>query len=244
MYFSNFPNIVYDFNINGKTDYKVITDITRNVRLRKAVLENIALFDFYDVGDGETPEIISEKVYGTSIYHWVIMLVNQRYDYINDFPLTSRELESHIDSTYGDAREHAHHYLYKDEKTGLSYIKEVSAVLSISGLGTNTTILGDILTVSNYGYAARIDEIISPRNDLSQMTIRVSMRSGNFLLGNSTATTEYNEPVNVNTITYPNNYSIVTNAQHEDNINESKRRIKVVDPRYIEQILKEFQDIL
>ena len=85
MYFANFPKIVYDFDLSNGTDYKVVTDITRNVRVRKQILENIALYDFYDIAEGETPEIVSEKIYGTPYYHWVIMLVNQRYDYVNDF---------------------------------------------------------------------------------------------------------------------------------------------------------------
>ena len=63
MYFSNFPKIVYDFDLSNGTDYKIVTDITQNVRLRKQILENISLYDYYDIGEGETPEIISEKFY-------------------------------------------------------------------------------------------------------------------------------------------------------------------------------------
>ena len=46
MYFANFPKIVYDFDLSTGTDYKIVTDITRNVRIRKQILENIALYDF------------------------------------------------------------------------------------------------------------------------------------------------------------------------------------------------------
>ena len=66
MYFSNFPKIVYDFDLTSGVDYKVVTDITRNVRLRKQILENISLYDYYDIAEGETPEIISEKIYQNS----------------------------------------------------------------------------------------------------------------------------------------------------------------------------------
>ena len=243
MYFSNFPNIVYDFNINGVTEYKVIKDITRNVRLRKTILENIALFDEYDIGDGETAEIISEKVYGTPMYHWVIMLVNQKYDYINDFPLTNRELEAHIDDIYGDKREHAHHYNYIDTLTNKTYQKEVSVTLQLTNT-IGTIAVSDIVTSTGFGYQARVDEIVVPRNDLGEMTIKISMRSGNFFTGTETLTTASGRDVNITSISYAENYSIVTNAQYEDQLNETKRRIKVVDPRYIEQLLKEFEDIL
>ena len=111
MYFEKFPQFVYEFNIAGKTKAMIITDITRNVRFRKEILGNIELYDEYDIKDGETPEIIAEKIYGTSEYHWVIMLVNERFDYIGDFPMTYRNLVKYVEDKYGVGNEHAtHHY--------------------------------------------------------------------------------------------------------------------------------------
>ena len=64
MYFNEFPNIYYSFKINGKDKFVLIKDITQNVRIRKEILANITLYDEYDIRDGETPEIIAEKIYG------------------------------------------------------------------------------------------------------------------------------------------------------------------------------------
>lgn len=112
MYFEEFGKFTYPFKINGKTEYKLITDITQNVRIRKEILANITLYDEYDIKDGETPEIISEKVYGSPLYHWVVMLCNQRYDYINDFPMPIYNLEQHITEKYGAGNEYnIHHYV-------------------------------------------------------------------------------------------------------------------------------------
>lgn len=62
--------------------------------------------------DGETPEIVAEKVYGNAEYHWIIMLVNDRYDYITDFPLPTYELENFIKDKYGVDNVYAiHHYI-------------------------------------------------------------------------------------------------------------------------------------
>lgn len=111
MYFQDFPKIAYNFNIGDKTKVIAITDITQNVRFRKEILANINLYDEYDIIEGETPEIIAEKIYGSSQYHWIIMLVNQRYDYLNDFPLTQHALEVHITDKYGVGNEYdTHHY--------------------------------------------------------------------------------------------------------------------------------------
>ena len=251
MYFAKFPNILYDFKINGKTEYKIITDITRNVRFRKKILENIALYDEYDIKDGETPEIISEKIYGTPFYHWVIMLVNQRYDYMNDFPITQRELDVLVENKYGEAKDHAHHYLYKDPFTGLSYIKECPITLVIkdsviNGVSIGSFAVGKVITVTNFEYKSRVDEILVP-SDGNTITIISSIRSGQFLTGaDSISLTSgdvrfYSDVVS---LTLPANYSAVSNYEYEDLVNESKRRIKLVDKQYIDQILKEFEDIL
>lgn len=101
MYFKDFPQFLYDFKYSdGKTKTTVVRDITRNVRFRKEVLSNITIFDEYDMVDGETPEIISEKFYGTPEYHWVIMLANEKYDWTTDFPLEEGILQRHIDTIY------------------------------------------------------------------------------------------------------------------------------------------------
>lgn len=89
----------------------LMTDITHNVRFRKEILENIVLYDEYDIKDGETPEILSEKFYGSPNYHWVILIANQRYDYISDWPLSTHNLEEHVLLTYGsDNLYGVHHY--------------------------------------------------------------------------------------------------------------------------------------
>lgn len=112
MYFDRFSKFLYDFHIDGKIQYILVKDITQNVRVRKEILENITLYDMYDIRDGETPEIIAEKKYGSPEYHWIIMLVNERYNYVKDFPLSTYDLEKHIVNTYGSTGQYdIHHYI-------------------------------------------------------------------------------------------------------------------------------------
>lgn len=111
MYFKKFPTVYYPYNVNGVDQYIVVKDITINVRFVKEVLSNITLWETYDIKDGETPEIIAEKIYGSPLYHWIVMLTNERYDYINDFPLGYYDLEQSTISKYGaDHIYDTHHY--------------------------------------------------------------------------------------------------------------------------------------
>jgi hypothetical protein len=104
MYFKDFPEFLYDFKYGTQTKTSIVKDITRNVRIRKEILSNITLYDEYDIVDGETVEIIAEKVYGNPEYHWIIMLANDRISHICDFPLEEPALDSHIQNIYGNAR--------------------------------------------------------------------------------------------------------------------------------------------
>lgn len=112
MYFSKFPDIYYDFEINGVTQLKILKDITVNVRVIKSAMEQITSYDEYDIVDGETPEQIAGKIYGNPLYHWVIMLTNDRYDYRKDFPLDYTALLKYAQDKYGTNNVHsAHHYV-------------------------------------------------------------------------------------------------------------------------------------
>lgn len=101
MYFDSFEKIYYDFEVNGKTQKSIMTNIMKNVRVRKEVLSNITLFDKYIIRDGESPEYIAEKVYGKPYYHWAILLANDMYDYLNDYPLAERSMSKMILDKYG-----------------------------------------------------------------------------------------------------------------------------------------------
>lgn len=110
MYFEDFPKFLYDFEIKGERRSFVVTDITRNIRFRRDVLANVTVYDEYDVVDGETPEIIAEKIYGDAQLHWVVMLANERFDYRSDWVMDYPRLSAYIQDKYGNQADAIHHY--------------------------------------------------------------------------------------------------------------------------------------
>lgn len=166
MYFQKFPRLLYQFKFDDNS-FKdiVIMDITRNVRFKKEILENIGLYETYDMLDGETPEIVAEKLYGSPYYHWVIMIMNEKYDYLQDFPLSQPELDKYVTQLYGEGNEDdIHHY---ENSSGFI-----------------------------------VDE-----DDESEPTP-------------------------------------VTNREYEDQLNEAKRRIKIISPELLQEVLKQFGTLL
>lgn len=73
MYFlSRFPKMSYSFD--GKTSVEVV-NILSAFFIKKIALNGSA-FQLYSMNDGETIESISEKLYGSPIYYWVLLLNN------------------------------------------------------------------------------------------------------------------------------------------------------------------------
>jgi hypothetical protein len=98
MYFANFPNIVYDSV--GNDDFKIVTNLLRRISLRAKIREDILLFDRYDVREGETPEIIADKLYGDSELHWTILLLNNITNRYSQWPMSYTQFLSFLAEKY------------------------------------------------------------------------------------------------------------------------------------------------
>lgn len=111
MYFNRLPNIYYPLNIGGEEQFVQVKDITMNIRFIKEFVSNITLYEYYDMHDDDTPELVSERFYGTPYYHWILMILNEKYDYLNDFPLGYVNLEQYVKDKYGEDNIYdTHHY--------------------------------------------------------------------------------------------------------------------------------------
>jgi hypothetical protein len=147
MYFSNFKPVLVDFSQYGELPKQyLVSDLLQNVRLKTELLNNLVYYEEFDINDGDTPEIISEMFYGTPMYHWIIMLVNERYDYINDFPMIPASLEVYIVEKYGANNvDNIHHYVTAD-----GYVVNSDYI--------NAQGLADALPVTNYEHEFQQNE--------------------------------------------------------------------------------------
>ena len=142
MYFANFPLIVYDSVGNG--DFKIVTNLLKRVALRTKVRTNTLLYDTYDVKEGETPEMIADKLYDNPELHWVILYINNITDRYHQWPMNFGQFNAFIDDKYTDINA-VHHY----------EIAQTSGDTSINiDIGTDTTGYSeaDLTTITNYEF--------------------------------------------------------------------------------------------
>ena len=145
-YFEKFPKIYYDANADGK--YKVMTDIISRVKLVDSVKENILNFDYYNVKDGETPEMIAHKYYDDPELHWTILVVNDVIDYYTQWPMSVQKFEEFIKDKYTNPQG-IHHYEISQTSGNTELVIDV---------GMNTTDYPSATAISNYTYEDRLQE--------------------------------------------------------------------------------------
>ncbi len=259
MYFNEFPLIPYLFNIGGKEVVRLMRDITTNVRIRTEVLPNITVYDIYDFQDGDTPDIISAKYYGTPQYHWAIMLANEMYDYDRDFPKSTNELEDKINDKYN-----------RFVATSWSYSgTTVTAVIpghDIELSGGEVVSIYDAFVVNDGGDTEAAAYMDNPL-DLTSVSIE-----------NGTVTFEAEGPLTGEPVgglvlyTYDRQYGIhhyeidgyvvnadddhsslqrdvsgatpVTNYEYEVALNDAKRRLKMITPDMMATLAREFSELV
>ena len=172
MFFDAFPIILYDSI--GDYNFKDVTNLLRRVRLRAKVKTNVMMFDTYDVKEGETPEMIADKLYGSPELHWVVLMVNDITDRFHQWPLSAAQFNQYVADKYDDING-IHHYEVAQE----------------SG---DTTV--KIWVENDADTAAYTSTAITP----------------------------------------------ITNYEYEQNEQDRKRQIKLLDPEYVSMFINEFND--
>lgn len=268
MYFKQFPQFLYDFNYGDRVRTSVVKDITRNIRFRKEVLQNITLYDEYDIVDGETPEIISEKFYGTPEYHWVVMLANGLYDYRADFPMPEAVLQKHIATVYNPTLYSSDWYWQKDADNNTVFYIKITSVEVPFEVAYLTAPVKITIRDDDRSFVHTINFPVDPIGldettqyfyfPISNHTAWLKSHSvegytdlhgvGNVQLQIDTEGRENNPVYFVNTLGQKINPStnaipITGDIQHRYE-NDQKRRIKIISPSLLETILKNYQDEL
>ena len=100
-YFRNLPKVKYDINGAEPNKYLNVTNIMKRISFKPSVIEDITEYYPYRVKDGERPDIISHQKYGSVAYAYLIMLINDIYDPLFDWPLTAQQFDKYLTSKYG-----------------------------------------------------------------------------------------------------------------------------------------------
>jgi hypothetical protein len=98
-FFRQFPKTSYDF-FNRGVNYKV-TDIFRYVNVDYSFLDDVSTYSYYRIQNGERPDVVSQRLYGTPDYYWTFFIINDHLkEGIGNWPLPPELFEDYMNSEY------------------------------------------------------------------------------------------------------------------------------------------------
>lgn len=100
-FFAKYPKINYDLISDGSSFE--LTDITRSVTINtNKIQDDNALYTYYEIEDGERPDVVSHKLYGSVQYYWTFFIVNDflREGYMSSWSLSYRNFTKMIEREY------------------------------------------------------------------------------------------------------------------------------------------------
>lgn len=112
-FFNGFPYVDYD--ILGDGEKNKIRNFFKRFDFRNQVRKYGSIYTKWVVREEDTPQIIAHKLYNSTHYYWIVLMINQMLDPVFDFPMTELELNNYVDKKYGvENRNALHHYESRD----------------------------------------------------------------------------------------------------------------------------------
>ena len=97
-YFNKFSRVDYIFGDEyfakggGDTALELMQNLTSYVEVIDSVKQNASFYSKYQILEGDRPDQVSQKIYGTPNYHWTFYIMNDNLR-ASGWPLTNNELE-------------------------------------------------------------------------------------------------------------------------------------------------------
>lgn len=94
-FFKQFPTQSYDFNMDGVLQN--VVDIYRSVRVEGSSMDNAATYNNVQIRNGERPDRMSYRLYGTSDYYWTFFIINDHlHDGMSVWPMSQEDLHEYL----------------------------------------------------------------------------------------------------------------------------------------------------
>lgn len=137
-YFKFFPTMNYTFQ-EGNTHFLMeITNFAEHVKLAERVRTNITVMYDFVIQDGMRPDSVSQQLYGTPAYTWIILLINNIFS-LFDWPLTGDEFNAYIIEKYGSIGAAQAQVLYRTvDGYAVDITTWTALTTSQKGINTNT----------------------------------------------------------------------------------------------------------
>lgn len=103
-YFRELPNLQYQSFLSDKTssyDYLLVKNLFRRAKLVDEAYDYTTVFTKYQIEEGERPDTVANKLYGSSDLDWVVLVTAGIIHARDEWPLSYYELYNYSENKYG-----------------------------------------------------------------------------------------------------------------------------------------------
>ena len=159
-YFRQVPDLEYQSLLpdrNSSDAYVRVKNLFRRVKLRDDLQNIFTIFNKYQIEDGERPETVAQKLYGSSQYDWVVLVSAGITRVRDEWPLTDKDVYDYSLDIYGESLNDIHHYETTEIKDSQGRLilpkgKIVDSNFSIPDPSNPLATLNPVVGISNYEY--------------------------------------------------------------------------------------------
>ena len=237
-YFNKMRSISYTF---GNEPYPtVIEDLSTYVDILDQIKDNVNFYNYYEILEGDRPDVLSQKIYGASDLHWTFFLLNDNLRE-QGWPLSILDLDRVIKHNFPDfvlttTANLTGIFLPGQSIKGLS--SGETAVIDRRRIGfgqliingNNKLFVPNETIISTVGTAVQNVQITGAVNEYNAIA---------YYINDNDEQVDIDPSVGESAI-----YTPVTYYEHYQKQNRELRRIKVIKPSAINNVLKIYYQAL
>lgn len=218
LYFENIPDLEYISRGNDTLNrYVRIKNLFKRLKLRDDIFQSLVFFNKYEIVGDERPDNVAFKIYNDETLDWLILLCNNIINIQSEWPLTQRAY---------------YNYLVEKYSPILGMEKEFELLNGNKVKGTDLTDVEEAIYSVIHHYETKeiktiLNNILVPAGLTVDKDYKVSYYDPD--LGDDVERSD-------------NIVTPITNYDFEDNIENKKRTIYVLKPRYLGVVLRDIEE--
>lgn len=213
-FFNYFPKTLYSAN-NKVGGLDTVTNIIARFGFESKLKENSSAFYRYSIQETDTPEIIAGKYYDSPERHWIVLLFNDIVDPQYDWPLQYKTFIDYVSSKYSS---NSYADTANTSVSGLSWAMNVNNVQAYYKVVTRTSGDGTVIT-------EKIEVDANTWANVAASTTNFVLQDGSKIVQTISKEKE-------------------SYYDYENELNESKRSIKLLKPEFVSAVEKEFKKVI
>jgi hypothetical protein len=218
-YFRKLPSFEYVSRLPDAKigDYTQVKNLFKKGALRQDIFENLSFFEKYKIRGNDRPDNVAYEIYNDSSLDWVILLANNIINIQTEWPLTQNSFDAYLRTKYGN---------------GLTLQEDVYNVI-YNGIHHHET-----LEVKNSKGITIVPAGLTIDSDVTYNEVTKTFEDNTYYSVNY-YDFYIDQQVDSGNIAVP-----ITNYEYEDKIEDDKRNIYILKPKYLNIVLDDMTDMM